>query len=269
MLQDAFGRSITYLRISVTDKCNYRCRYCMPKEGITLKSHRKILRFEEIEKIVAVAAHLGISKIRFTGGEPLVRKEVETVVALCSAISGIEEICMTTNGSLLTQEKVLLLKKSGLTRINISLDTLDPQKFSYLTRGGDIGAVLKGIDAAIASNLMPIKINMVLFENTPEGEIGNMREFCKRRGLLLQTINHFSLKSKNNRSHFYAQRPPLCQYCNRLRITADGYLKSCLFSDSEIKINMNDIENAFLQAVVEKPQNGISCLKREMSQIGG
>lgn len=270
MLQDQFGRTITYLRVSVTDRCNYRCTYCMPGHHFQLKPYAEILRYEEIEQIVKAAAELGISKVRLTGGEPLVKKRITTLVEKLAQINGLEEITMTTNGSLLTSAMAHDLKRAGLSRINISLDTLDSDRFTTLTRGGRIGDVLAGIEAARQAGLDPIKINMVVFPETGSGEIAGMRRFCEQGGLQLQTIKHFSLNdNKDPGGAVTADRPPKCSSCNRLRVTADGFIKPCLFSGNEIRIDLADIKQSLQEAVAAKPENGRTCLNRTMNQIGG
>lgn len=270
MLIDTFGRKISYLRISLTDKCNYRCTYCMPEEGIPLKKYEEILRYEEIEEIVRAAAELGISKIRLTGGEPLVKKNITHLVERLAAIGGIEEITMTTNGSLLTLELAHSLKRAGLTRVNISLDTLDAERFAEITRGGRIADVFQGIEAAREAGLDPIKINMVIFSDTTAAEIDALRNFCEKNGLILQTIKHFSLYDrKDPAGALSADRPPKCTTCNRLRITADGFIKPCLFSSDEIRIDFSNIKKSLRAAVLSKPESGQSCKNRTMCQIGG
>lgn len=268
MAQDRFGRDITYLRISVTDRCNFRCRYCMPAQGVRLKAHGDILRYEEIIRIAAAAIGLGVRKIRLTGGEPLVKRDIETLVAGLSSLRGLQELCMTTNGSLLTPPKAAALKEAGLGRVNISLDTLDPGRFAYLTRGGRLDTVLRGIDAALDAGLTPVKINLVVMQSTEEREVEAMRAFCDRKGLSLQTINHFSLDHRPE-AHYTYDRPTPCEACNRIRITADGFVKPCLFSENEIKIDLDDIEGSLLAAVSAKPRAGRVCGNRVMSQIGG
>ncbi len=270
MLIDPFGRIVDYLRISITDKCNYRCIYCMPKEGVTLKRHDEILRLEDLAKIAQAGAELGIRKIRLTGGEPLVRKNIVTLIKWLSGISKIQEVVMTTNGSLLTEEFAVALKKAGLGRINISLDTLNPVKFHKYTRLGNIEDVLRGIQSAKKAGLLPIKINMVIFPETSKKEIDEMSSYCESEGFVLQKIMQFSLYDRNDLSNkFHTERPPKCESCNRLRLTADGHIKPCLFSDSEIKVNLNNIEESILKAVASKPKNGTACTRRTMDKIGG
>lgn len=233
------------------------------------KKRGDILSYEQMESAAKVAAWMGVTKIRLTGGEPLVRKDVERLVSKLAAIEGIEEVCMTTNGSLLAA-KAAGLKQSGLGRVNISIDSLDEDRYKQITGGGDLGKALAGVEAAIKAGLTPIKINMVILEDTTEEEIARMRLFCGRRGLQLQRIMQFSLYDRADISRrFPTERPPKCSRCNRLRLTADGFLKPCLFSDKEIKINFDDIKGSILEAVAKKPKNGSSCRSRIMSQIGG
>lgn len=167
---DAYNRSISYLRISVTDRCNLRCIYCMPEEGIPLKPHSELLNFEEITKIVRAAASLGITKIRLTGGEPLTRKGIVDLVRMIASVPGIEDLAMTTNGVLL-QHFAHKLKEAGLKRVNVSLDTLKPERFRRITRVGNLEDVLKGIEEARKAGLTPIKINMVVLEGFNRDEV--------------------------------------------------------------------------------------------------
>lgn len=167
---DKEGREITYLRISVTDLCNLRCKYCIPEEGVNKKCHSDILTFEEIEKVVRASAKLGINKIRLTGGEPLVRKGIVDLVNKISSIAGIKEVVMTTNGTLLKQLGKAL-KEAGLKRVNISLDTLKEDRYKNITRDGKISDVLEGLEAAKEAGLNPIKLNVVLIKGFNDDEI--------------------------------------------------------------------------------------------------
>ncbi|MCK5850061.1 MAG: radical SAM protein [Kiritimatiellae bacterium] len=266
---DIFNRDITYLRISVTDRCNHRCVYCMPEAGVALKTHANILSYEQIETFVRTAAEMGISKVRLTGGEPLVRKNIEQLVYNLSKINGITELCMTTNGVYLT-EKAQALKTAGLNRVNISIDTLDSDKYRRITRCGDLSQVLKGIDSAIKADLTPIKLNMVIFEDTTEQEVKAMQNFCTEKGLSLQKITRFSLYDRHDLiNRFHAERPPQCSACNRLRLTSDGFLKPCLFSEDEIKVDFDNIYDSIVTAIGKKPESGSACRSRRMNQIGG
>lgn len=169
-MKDSIGRTINYLRISVTDYCNFRCVYCMPAEGVAPREHSEMMRFEEIIQVVRVAAENGISKIRLTGGEPLVRHGIVDLVRLIRQISGINEITITTNGFLLAKYAEAL-KEAGLTRVNVSLDTLKPDLFKKITRYGDLETVWKGVEAAEKYGLSPLKINMVMMAGVNDNEI--------------------------------------------------------------------------------------------------
>ena len=271
MMRDRIGREINYLRVSVTDRCNLRCEYCMPPEGIEQKSHGEMLSYEKMTDVVRAAARLGIGKVRLTGGEPLVRRGLPDLVRMLREIEGLDEISMTTNGILLTPEMAVELKEVGLDRLNISLDTLDPVRYRELTRGGDVADVLRGIAAAQAAGFEGTKVNMVVSATGSREDLDRMRTFCVREGLVLQTINRFSLSKRTGETespHDF-DRPLPCDRCNRLRLTADGYLKPCLFSDVEIKVDFEDIEGSIGKAVEAKPVEGTSCSERSMRQIGG
>jgi cyclic pyranopterin phosphate synthase len=167
---DSFGRSINYLRISVTDRCNLRCIYCMPPEGVPRIPHSEILSYEEIQTVVRAAAELGINMIRLTGGEPLVRAELPELVRMLSQIEGIEELSLTTNGVFL-KKYALELKQAGLSRVNVSLDTLKADKFRYITRLGELQGVLEGIEAAKEAGFEPVKINTVIMRGINDDEV--------------------------------------------------------------------------------------------------
>lgn len=266
---DRFNRQIDYLRISVTDRCNHRCVYCMPEDGIQLKKHEDILSYEQIELFVKEAVKLGLTKVRLTGGEPLMRRGIENLVGKLSRIKGLRELCMTTNGTFLSG-MAEELKKRGLDRVNISMDSLDPEKYREITRGGDLKAVLKGVDAAIEAGLTPVKINMVIFVDTTGDEVEKMQQFCKEKRVSLQKIMQFSLYDRRDLStRFHAERPPKCRDCNRLRLTSDGFLKPCLFSEDEVKVDFDDIRHSIQDAVAIKPESGSSCRNRSMCAIGG
>jgi len=158
---DRLGRKITYLRLSVTDKCNLRCRYCMPEEGVCPKSHADMMTEDEFITAVEAAAALGITKLRITGGEPLVKKNIVSICRRAAAVEGIREVCLTTNGILLPQ-LAKDLREAGVKRLNLSLDTLDPEKYAYITRIGRLENFRAGLDAAFAAGFEKIKINVVL-----------------------------------------------------------------------------------------------------------
>lgn len=266
---DSYNREINYLRISVTDRCNLRCTYCMPEEGIRLKRHADILSYEKITKVAEAAAGLGIRKVRLTGGEPLVRRNIAFLVRELKSVPGIGEVCLTTNGTLLAP-LAGELKQAGLDRLNISLDTLDPAKYREVTRNGDISLPLAGIGAAQEAGFARTKVNMVLIPGFNDGEVEAMMDFCRRNGLRLQRIHHYSLHDLRTSQHaLEAERPLSCAMCNRLRLTADGMLKPCLFSDREIAVDFNDIRASLERAVRAKPPNGVACENRGNWQIGG
>ncbi len=266
---DAYNREINYLRISVTDRCNLRCTYCMPEAGIQLKSHFDILPYENIIQVVAAASSMGIHKIRLTGGEPLVRKNISFLVRELKTIPGISEVSMTSNGTLLdllAEE----LKQAGLDRLNISLDTLDAGKYRQITRNGDIEKVFAGIAAARKAGFTITKINMVLIPGFNHEEVDQMKEFCLQNELVLQRINHYSLRNYESvQKELVTERPLSCNICNRLRLTADGKLKPCLFSNQEFAVDFSNIRATLEKAVQAKPRYGVACRNREIWQIGG
>jgi len=189
-LQDPFGRKIDYLRVSVTDRCNFRCGYCMPREGVPFIDHEQILTFEELLRIASVASELGMRRLRLTGGEPLVRKGiVDLVRSLREKVTGLDDLAMTTNAALLG-DMAESLRDAGLDRVNISLDTLDPQKFADITRIGNLPDVLNGIQAAARVGLRPIKLNAVLMEgiNDDPESVGQLLDFARECGATLRFI---------------------------------------------------------------------------------
>lgn len=170
MLIDRFNRDINYLRVSVTDRCNFRCVYCMPEQGVAQKSHADMLTYEEIGAFVKTAVSMGIKRLRLTGGEPLVRRDLPVLIRYLAAIPGLEEISLTTNGFLL-ERMAAELAEAGLNRVNVSLDTLDAEKFHAITRGGSLDQVWRGITAAEAAGLTPVKINTVAIRGINDGEL--------------------------------------------------------------------------------------------------
>ena len=274
-MKDQFNREITYLRVSITDRCNLRCRYCMSEEGVCKLSHREILRYEEILEIVSVAAELGVKKVRVTGGEPLVRLGCPELCAEISSIPGIEEVVLTTNGILLEQQAEALWN-AGVRRVNVSLDTMDPEKYRSITGGGDIQRVLRGIEAARKAGMQPIKINTVLMGGFNDDEIPEFVEMTRQHPIELRFIELMPMgpgaefgddaylpgqtvlerapalspmSGDGGVARLY-QLPgavgrvglisPLsrhfCGTCNRLRLTSEGALKPCLHSAQEIPL---------------------------------
>jgi len=251
---DAFNRNINYLRISVTDKCNLRCVYCMPKEGVPLLRHEDMLSFEEIADFTRTAVRMGITKVRITGGEPLVRRGIITLVEMLSAIEGVQDFAMTTNGILLA-EYAPKLAKAGLHRVNVSLDALDPDRYAEITRGGDVNKVLAGIDSARTAGLIPIKINCVIQESPDEPDAQAVQDFCQLAGLEVRFIKRMDLAG----GHFSVVIGGTggdCTHCNRLRLTSSGLVRPCLFNDLGFSVRELDAEAAIRQAVAAKPECG-------------
>jgi GTP 3',8-cyclase len=328
-LKDNFLRTIDYLRLSVTDRCNLRCVYCMPVEGVLSCAHIEILRYEEIIRIVTIAASLGVRKIRITGGEPLTRKNIIFLISRLKKIHGIEDLSMTTNGILL-EKYARLLAEAGLDRVNVSVDSFIPERYKKITGSGDLEVVLRGIEAARDAGLKPLKINMVPVRGMNEDEIKDFAKMtlssdyhvrfieCMPTGSagfwspdkyittdeikkIVETIAPLSpvRVRKNGPSKYYrlegakgvigfisALTHHFCEDCNRIRLTADGKIRPCLFSETEIDLRSSlrngasdsEIERLMRLSVEVKPkehQLGTENRetrnknKRPMSRIGG
>ena len=280
-MRDGFGREITYLRMSVTELCNLRCRYCMPAEGVCKRSHAEMLTQEEMLRAVRVATELGMRKLRVTGGEPLVKRNIVSICEGAAQIPGVEEICLTTNGILLPR-LAKPLKAAGVSRVNISLDTLDAQKYAWMTRVGALGDALKGIEAALDAGFARVKINAVLVGGWNDDEIVPLAELSVRWPV---DVRFIELMPMGNKAAFGPEAyipcdrvlealpelepmaesdgvarlyrlpkgqgrigliSPLsahfCGRCNRLRLTADGKVKPCLHSPLEYSIKGLDAE---------------------------
>lgn len=324
-LIDRFNRRHTYLRISVTDRCNLRCVYCMPPEGIPVKKKNELLSYEEIFRISKVFVKLGIDKIRITGGEPLVRNDLELLIKSIATLPGLKHIAMTTNAVLLA-EKAVALKAAGLKSINISLDSLRADRFKEITLRDDFDKVLAGIDAAEAVGLSPLKLNVVVMKGRNTDEILDFVHYVKDRKINVRFIEYMPFKDNRWDSesvHSYKEMReqiatefnlvPLeghpsdvakdfqieghqgsvsfissmtdsfCSTCNRLRMTADGSIKSCLFYDAEINLKERlrsgcsdqEIEEMILYALANKPEAHppmeelAEMSNRAMVEIGG
>lgn len=333
-MKDGLGRTIDYLRISLTDRCNFRCIYCMPEDGVKLMSHEEILRVEEIAHVVRIAADLGIRSVRLTGGEPLVRLGVVDLVRDIASTPGIENVSMTTNGVLLPK-MADDLKRAGLSRVNISLDTLDPEQFEYITRRGELQQTLDGIDAALEAGFDPVKINAVtvrslnqdylafarlsvdrplhvrFIEYMPVGESSGSHgcgwgpEDVVPNEEVLEAINaaarakglpelvpagddrplgwgpasYWEFPGAQGTVGFIsAMSNHFCSRCNRVRLTADGKLRPCLFSDMEFDIreplradDEDGVRAVFAKTLRVKPDEHHNKVgtERGMSQIGG
>ncbi len=266
-MYDRYNRKISYLRISVTDKCNLRCRYCMPEEGIKALKHEDILSFEEIASFTRVAVANGIDKVRITGGEPLVRRNIVYLIQLLAGIDGIKDLSLTTNGTLLA-DFAMPLKKAGLQRVNISLDTLDPGKYRDITRRGDLVEVMKGIDAAEKAKLTPIKINCVVENSSDEPDAVAVKAFCQRRNFCVRFIHQMNLEA-GKYEVVEGGTGGNCKLCNKLRLSSDGHLRPCLFNDLSFNVRKLGAEKAIHMAVDAKPEFGTRSVKNRFSVIGG
>jgi cyclic pyranopterin phosphate synthase len=329
-LADRFGRQLTYLRISVTDRCNMRCDYCRPAaDAYKAEPHNQILRYEEIERIVRVAAGMGVTKLRITGGEPLVRRDLLTLVEKLAVVDGITDLSLTTNATLLGKYAADLAA-AGLKRVNISLDSLNSLRFRKLT-GGELAPVLAGIEAAKAAGLFPIKLNTVLMRGINAGgehsEVAELIDFAAANKATIRFIELMPMKQGMDWDKHYisidevlqredvrarvdvdtvlqtentaARYLPLkdgsgevgfimpmserfCEGCNRLRLTSDGGLRSCLPADHQLNLrdlirsggSDEDIRAVFLRSAMIKPEIGLydfdaDSEKRSMIHIGG
>ena len=287
-MTDGCGRTIDYLRLSVTDRCNYRCRYCMPEEGVCKRDHRDMLTLEELAEIARAAVQLGVKKIRLTGGEPLVRRGIVDLCRMLRAIPGLEELCLTTNGSLLP-ELAAPLREAGVDRLNISLDTLRPERFAQITRRGQLSDVLEGIAPAEAAGFQGLKFDTVLIGGFNDDEIPDFVELTRdhpwemrfielmpmgpcadwdkrcflpgdvvlqRIGALQQiescgVARRFRLPGANGTVGLISPvSHDFCAQCRRIRVTADGKLKGCLHSREEI--NLRGLHGAELEDAIRR-----------------
>ena len=286
-MTDQYGRNITYLRMSVTELCNLRCRYCMPEEGVCKKDHAQMLTEDEMISAVEAAASLGITKLRITGGEPLVKKNIVSICRRAAAVEGIREVCLTTNGSLLPQ-LAKPLQEAGVSRLNISLDTLDPERYAYITRIGKVSDALRGIEAALDAGFDKIKINAVLIGGFNDCEIRDLAELTRKYPVDMRFIEmmpmydsgDFGADSYIPYTRVLEELPELveaekddgvaklyrlpgalgnvglispvsahfCGECNRIRLTADGKLKPCLHSGDEYSLKGLDTDG--MKAVI-------------------
>jgi len=325
-IRDTFDRVIDYLRISITDRCNLRCVYCMPSGGVNLLRHEDILRYEELTRIVRVAASLGVRKVRITGGEPLARRNVAYLIRSIRAINGIEDISLTTNGLLLAK-LVPELAAAGLSRVNVSIDSLQHDRYAEITRGGSLELVLQGIQLAADYGLRPVKINMVPIRGINDDEIEAFARLTLETPYHVRFIEFMPAGTNDlwsadrvvttqeiiSRVEKIATLTPVkvrrdgparyfsfadalgvlgfispvshhfCSSCNRLRLTADGKLRPCLFSETEIDIRAalrngapdEELERLLRIAVEVKPRERSfdkrpeMIRRRPMSAIGG
>ncbi len=281
-MTDNYGRNIKYLRLSVTERCNLRCRYCMPEDGVCKKRHEDMLSEDEMIMVVKAASRLGINKLRITGGEPLIKKNIISICRRAAAVDGINELCITTNGTLLP-EMASDLKAAGVSRINISLDTLSPEKYEYITRWGKLSAALKGIEAALEAGFDKVKINTVLIGGFNNDEISDLAQLTVKYPIDLRFIElmpmydsgDFGEKSYVSGEIVLTTIPELiqqkaadgvarlykisgakgsigiispvnnhfCGTCDRIRVTADGKVKPCLHSAVEYSLKGMDTDS--------------------------
>jgi cyclic pyranopterin phosphate synthase len=239
----------------------------MPEEGINLIAHEDVLSFDEIIDFVKEAISSGITKVRLTGGEPLVRVGIVDLVKKIAEIPGLEELAMTTNGILLEQFAIDLAK-AGLMRVNISLDTMNPEKYRQLTRIGNIEDVFKGIDAAINAGLNPVKINCVRMPDSDLDDLEALRKFCKSKNLDLRFIRQMNLAT-GEFSIVEGGKGGNCQECNRIRLTANGKVKPCLFNQNEFDLKQLGAKEAINQSINQKPETGSKNKKGSFYGIGG
>jgi len=262
---DSFGREIRCLRISVTDRCNLRCVYCMPPEGVASVPHERVLPYERMAEVAAAAARLGFDKVRLTGGEPLVRRDVEVLVSLVSALPGIAELAMTTNGTLLAPVARDLAAR-GLKSVNVSVDSVDPERFAELTRGGRLRDALDGALAARDAGLR-VKINAVAIEGR-EADLEGVAAWAAANGLGFQSIARYRLDEEKRDGGVY-DRPPACSGCDRIRLLADGTLRPCLHGSKGFPVDFGDVEGSVRRAVLAKPPRGHRSEGYAPAQIGG
>ena len=266
-MYDRFDRKIDYLRISVTDKCNLRCVYCMPEDGVTLIRHQDVLSFEEIVEVVRAAAALGVVKVRLTGGEPLTRRGVVDLVGLIAEVDGIEDFAMTTNGLLLA-ETAAPLHEAGLHRVNVSLDTVDAARFAEITRGGDVKRVLEGIRSATAAGLEPLKLNCVVERSSNEPDARSVAAYAAEKGLEVRYIRRMD----TGKAEFWVVDGGSggdCGRCNRLRLSSDGMMVPCLFGGLAFSVRELGATEAVKQAVMAKPESGKTGRHSGLFAIGG
>ena len=279
MLTDAFGRRHTYLRIALTERCNLRCRYCMPEGGVALTPDERLLTLEEIERLAALFVRAGVTKIRLTGGEPLLRAGVENLAERLGRLPGLETLALTTNGLLLSK-KLPRLHAAGLSLINISLDTLRPERFKQITRRRGFEVVMEAIDQAVAFGYDPVKVNCVVMRGANDDELADFAAWTSERPIEVRFIEYMPFGGNgwqdvrlvpyaemlrrieavhgplercqdhpNDTSKTYrvpgfrgrlgfitSMSTPFCNGCNRLRLTADGNLKVCLFGNAEVSL---------------------------------
>jgi cyclic pyranopterin phosphate synthase len=266
-MKDRFGRTIDYLRVSVTDQCNLRCRYCMPAGYEPPTRPEEMLSFAEITEVVGQAVGLGITRIRFTGGEPLVRPGLEQLVGMVAALPGLTDLALSTNGLLLGAQAAGLAA-AGLRRVNISLDTLSPERYRALTRGGDLALVLAGIAAARAAGLAPVKLNCVVRRSCLEPDAQAVAAWAAEQGLEVRFIHRMDAAS-GTFSVVQGGAGGDCPRCSRLRLSCAGVVRPCLFCDQGFSVRELGAREALVQAVAQKPAAGGPCADNWIRAVGG
>jgi len=239
----------------------------MPEEGVATRSHDEMMSYEEIIDFVRTAVDLGIDKVRVTGGEPLVRRGVVGLIEQLAAIDGIADLSMTTNGTLLPQF-ALPLRDAGLMRVNVSLDTVDRQRFEHITRKDCLADALAGIDAAIEVGFDPIKINCVVDHSSDEPDAQAVTRYAEQHGLEIRYIPRMEL-SAGRFGRVEGGEGGNCAACDRLRLSADGWLRPCLFSTSRIDVRKRGYAAAIREAILTKPERGVAAETDRMNEIGG
>lgn len=263
---DSFNRKINYLRISVTDRCNQRCYYCFPNRDACFVKSEEILSFEEILKIVDAATQLGIEKIKITGGEPLVRHDITTLIAMLAKVPRIKDLSMTTNGTLLSKYAVGL-KRAGLHRINVSLDAIDPLEYKKITGCDNLNDVISGIEVAKKAGFESIKINCVIQDSKEVEHAKDVKAFADKNGFDIKYIRKMDLE-KGKFWPIEGGTGGTCSNCNRLRLSSDGKIYPCLFSDLSFSTKKLGPEVAIKQAILYKPESGKNSSKK-FHTIGG
>jgi len=264
---DTHGRVISMLRVSVTDRCNLRCVYCMPSGDVDFLPESALLTDDEIFQAVQEGVAMGIKHVKLTGGEPLLRQGITELVRRLSGVTGIEDLSMTTNGVLLGG-MAGKLAQAGLSRINVSLDTMDAERYKQVTGGGDLQKVLEGIESARRAGLNPVKLNCVVQQNPEEPDAVAVAEFAREHGCQIRFILRMNMLTGDFHG-IEGGRGGHCSKCDRLRLASDGKIRPCLFSDLSFDIRSRGPRKAFELALENKPEKGARCAQNWMHGIGG
>jgi cyclic pyranopterin phosphate synthase len=265
-MKDQFGRTIDCLRVSVTDRCNLRCRYCVPRGHVRRVAAEEMLSFEEITQVVREGIALGLTRIRLTGGEPLMRPKLEKLVGMVSGLVGLTDLALSTNGILLGAQAAGLAA-AGLRRVNVSLDTMSPERYRKLT-GGKLGRVLEGIEAARAAGLAPIKLNCVVGHSALEPDAQAVAAFGREQGLEVRFIQRMD-PATGSFSVVQGGSGGDCPRCSRLRLSCEGLVRPCLFSDLSFSVKELGAREALVRAIREKPEAGGPCSENWIRAVGG